>query len=110
MPGRNFMNSPMLPSAMVPNSSAATTLTMFLAKRCSLMASAAPSISLEVETMNESSFTTSPGAPGARAPPVKVMSRCTVCPGATTTVSWCVPKPVKKTFTVTVPAGTPASR
>ena len=109
MPGRNFINSPILPSAIVPNSSAETTLTMFRAKRCSLIAMAAPSISLEEATTNWSKRTTS--LPGRRAPAAgKVRSRVVVCPAVTVAVTVCRGRPVKKAFTRTVPAGIFARR
>ena len=109
MPGRNFMNSPMLPSAIVPNSSADTTFTMFRAKRCSLIAMAAPSISLDEATTNWSRRTTSPPArrPAAAG---KVRSRVVVCPAVTVAVTVWRGRPVKKAFTRTVPPGTLASR
>jgi len=89
------MNSPMLPSAMVPNSSAATTLTMLRAKRCSLMASAAPSISLEEATTNSPSFTTSAAAPARPRPSApKVKSRWAAWPAATATPAVCTGRPV----------------
>jgi hypothetical protein len=107
MPGRNFMNSPIEPSAMVPNSSAETTCMMLRANRCSLIAIAAPSISFEVETVKASSCTTSP-APRERARPVagKFTSSCAVWPACTLAEPVCEGRPVKNTFTCTVPAGT----
>jgi hypothetical protein len=57
MPGRNFMNSATLPSGTKPSSSVATTVRRFGAKRCSLIAIAAPSISFDDATTNRSSRT-----------------------------------------------------
>ena len=56
-PGMNLRNSPTFPSMTSPSASAATTFLMFGAKRCSLMAMAAPSVSRPVVTTNESSLT-----------------------------------------------------
>ena len=58
MPGRYFRNSPTLPSITSPSESAATTVLMFAAKRCSLMAMAAPSVSRSVATVKASRRTT----------------------------------------------------
>jgi hypothetical protein len=52
IPGRYFRKSPGLLSSTEPNSSAETTFTMLGAKRCSLIAMAAPAISFEVATTN----------------------------------------------------------
>ena len=57
-PGINFMNSATLPSVTSPNASVATTFLMFLAKRCSLVARASPSVSRDAEATKASSFTT----------------------------------------------------
>ena len=100
------MNSPILPSAIVPNSSADTTCMMLRAKRCSLIAIAAPSISFDDEITKVSSCTTSPPAFGAAPPPVSVTSRTTRSPAATATCSVCVPRPVKKIESFAVPTGT----
>ena len=89
------MNSPTLPSAIVPNSSAETTFMTFRAKRCSLMAMAAPSISFEEATVKASSFTISEaGAPLSGALAEIVMSYGTVCPAGTTTCPVWSPRPV----------------
>ena len=112
MPGINFRNSPTLPSATWPNSSAETTLTMLDAKRCSLIAIAAPSISFEAPTLNSESFTTpvSLSLTADFSVASRLKSRCTVVPSVTTTVSVCTSKPVKNTRTFTAPAGTPEKR
>ena len=90
MPGRNFMNSATLPSGTKPSSSVATTVLVLGAKRCSLIAMAAPSISLEVATTNLSSFTVVPlvsACAGRVETSARLKSCCVVCP-ATTTTGW----------------------
>ena len=83
-PGRNFKNSPTCPSATVPNSSVDTTVLRLAAKRCSLIAMAAASISFEVVTTNVASFTRS--AVGSLCPAaVSVTSWRADCPAATAT-------------------------
>ena len=65
---------------MVPNSSAETTFVMFFAKRCSLIASEAASISFDEVTLKASSLMVSAAAfprPGGVSPE-NVTSRCTV--------------------------------
>ena len=100
------MNSPTWPSATVPNSSVATTVRRFEAKRCSLIAIAAASISREAATAKASSRTVSPGRPAAGA---RVISRRTVAPAGTSTAKTWGARPVKKTRRRAVPAGTGAS-
>ena len=101
------MTSPGVPSTTVPNSSAATTFIIERAKRCVLMAMAAPSISFEVATTNLSSFTASPAATAPWLPPaVSVMSCCEIFPAVTATELVCDNRPVKKTFTRAEPSGT----
>ncbi len=63
MPGRNFRNSPTLPSAMSPKESVEITAFRLGAKRCSLVASASPSVSRDVATTNESSRTAAVSRP-----------------------------------------------
>ena len=108
MPGRYLKNSPTLPSPFAPNSSAETTFFMLGAKRCSLIAIAAPDISFDVATTNSLSFTTSPARPGSlrRAPASRLKSRCAVVPPVTTIDSVCTSSPVKKTRTRAGPEGT----
>ena len=90
------MNSPTLPSAIVPNSSVETTFMTFFANRCSLIAMEAPSISFDDATVNASSLTGTPAALVLAGPdsPGNVTSCCTVWPGATTTISVNEPRPV----------------
>jgi hypothetical protein len=57
MPGRNFRNSPTLPSITSPSASAAMTFLMLGANRCSLIAIDSPSVSRDVATTKESSLT-----------------------------------------------------
>ena len=112
IPGINFKNSPTLPSATWPNSSAETTLTMLDAKRCSLIAIAAPSISFEAPTLNSESFTmpVSLSLTEVFWTAARSKSRCTVAPAVTSTGSLCTSRPVKNTRTLTGPAGTPENR
>jgi hypothetical protein len=119
MPGRNFITSPGVPSTIVPNSSAATTLIIERAKRCSLMAMAAPSMSFEVETTKSESFTTpsaeapgvvAPGAAGLAPTAAREKFCCAVWPAVTVTAEVCGARPVKKMRTRAVPAGTSVKR
>ena len=114
MPGMYFRKSPGLLSRMLPNSSAATTLLIEEAKRCSLIAMAAASISFEVETTNWSSLTRRPAWSGAEADAaaveVRVKSRAAVEPAGTATRAVCWSWPVKKTRTRASPLGTEVSR
>jgi hypothetical protein len=80
-PGMCLRNSPTLPSATSPNTSEATLLVMFIELRCSMMALALPSRSLE--TVKAVSFTM-PSPLGFSAL-VSSKSCVTVAPGATDT-------------------------
>ena len=82
------MNSAMLPSGTSPKASVETTFLMFGAKRCSLVASASPSVSLEAVNTNGSSFTT-PDLSPAVARLVRLMSRTTAWPGASVRTICC---------------------
>ena len=94
----------MLPSGTTPNSSAETTLTMLAAKRCSLMAMAAPSISREAEVTTDSSFTTSPARPRREAL-LSSKSRSSVWPAERVSGARRGSRPVKKISRMTSPAG-----
>ena len=110
-PGMNLSTSAALPSATPPNSSAEITFLMFAAKRCSLMAIAAPSISRVVPTTNLSSLTTPPAPGSARVSKVcRLTSWRAIWPATTVTSSVRGSKPVKNTRSLTVPAGTFVSR
>ena len=91
MPGIYFRKSPGLLSSTLPNSSAETTLLMEAAKRCSLMAMAAASISFELETTNWSSFTIEPSGAGAGGSGLeeRLKSRRAISRGATVTRAVC---------------------
>lgn len=102
------MNSATFPSATLPNSSVETTFLMLDAKRCSLIASAAPSISREVATRNASSFTMEPSASFSGAP--SVMSCASVRPAVTVRLVVAGGSPVKNARTRTTPGGTWVSR
>ena len=81
---------------------------MLLANRCSLIAMAAPSISLEAPTTNWASFTVPLSLPVADVFPVspRLKSRCTTEPPVTTTVAVSTSRPVKKARTLATPTGT----
>ena len=104
MPGRNLRNSPTLPSVTSPNASAAITFFKLGAKRCSLIAMAAPSVSRPVETLKASSWTV-PSARAVRPPLARSTWRSTIWPGATFTVTSCGSSPVKKTWSTVAPGG-----
>ena len=84
-PGRYLRNSVTLPSATAPNSSVETTFLMLAAKRCSLIAMAAPLISRDSPTVNWASFTMSPRA-AVVVPAAREMSCVAVWPTVTRTV------------------------
>ena len=79
IPGRYFRNSVTLPSATAPNSSVETTLRMLAAKRCSLIAMAAPLISRDSPTTNRSRRTAA--AAGASAISKVVVAPAVTCAG-----------------------------
>jgi hypothetical protein len=111
-PGRNLIISAALASATWPNSSDDTSVLISEAKRCSWIATAAPSMLRDVTTKLSSLTTGSP--PGVAAAPCSndpIWIVCSTVPfGGTVTLVTLAGSPVRKARIFAGPAGTPCSR